>query len=82
MSLNVEQQKELKKGLEEIANAMTRVSAERDLIKDIKKKLKKNLSLEGKLVNRLAKTFYKKSFDEEVTSDEQFAATYQAVLGK
>ena len=65
--------------LKEISASMTRQEAERDLIKTIKKDLRAEFDLKVKVLNRLAKTFHKQNFGEEVEIHEEFQTLYESV---
>ncbi len=77
--LQPEQLKKLKTTLDEISNSMAHMEGHREFIKEAKKKVKAELQLDSKLISRLAKVHHKKTFEEEVSSDEEFAATYAFV---
>jgi hypothetical protein len=62
------------------SDSLTRISAERDLIKDEVKSVCDKLELPKRLVNRLVKTYHKQNFDEEVTVNEQFQTLYETVV--
>lgn len=76
LELTKEQVKKFKAALDELSNSMTRVEAERDFIKETKKILRKELNLPVKLLNRIAKTYHKKTYDEDVMTDKEFAELY------
>lgn len=79
-----EDRKRIKDALQEISNSMTRIEAERDLIKDIKANLfeefKDNLS--KKQIAKMARVFHKQNFQEEVASHEQFEMLYEEITGQ
>ena len=54
--------------LQEISNSLTRIEAERDLIKDILQRMQDEFELPKKLSRKLAKTYHKRNFEEEVAS--------------
>lgn len=80
-TLTPEDQKKLKKALDEINDSMTRKAAESDLIKDIVGKLSDELGLNKRLIRRLAKTHYKRDFDMEVAENKDFEQVYEYVSG-
>ena len=75
--------KELQGALQEISDALTRMDAEKDLIKEIKTTVIENHKdkLTMKQLNQLAKTFYKSNFKQEVEAHEEFEYLYEAILG-
>lgn len=78
-----EDRKKIKDALQEISNSMTRIEAERDLIKDVKAVLyedyKDNLS--KKQIAKMARVYHKQNFQEEVASHEQFESLYEEITG-
>lgn len=73
--------KKIKDALQEISNSMTRIEAERDLIKDIKADLFEEFKevLSKKQIARMARVYHKQNFEEEVASHEQFEMLYEEV---
>jgi hypothetical protein len=79
--LTKEQQVQLKKELEKIVESLERIAPEKDLIKDCRKVIKEKFKLKPKIINRLAKTMYMQTFDEDVATDEEFASLFLAIAG-
>ena len=81
---NKEEIKQLQGALEEISNAMLRMDAEKELIKEIKATVieehKDKLTM--KILNKLAKTYYKDNYSEEVSSHEEFSILYETITQK
>ncbi len=73
--------KDVKVALEDIRDSMTRVAAERDLIKEKKKHLKVKFGLNPKLVSRLAKTMFNDDFVATTMDHEEFVDAYKKVVG-
>lgn len=67
------------KALGVINDSMTRVAAERDLIKDTVAKISTETGIEKKLFRRMAKCHFKASFDMDVTEDKDFESLYETV---
>jgi hypothetical protein len=65
--------------LQEISNSLTRIEAERDLIKDILQKMQDEHEIPKKLSRKLAKTYHKRNFDEEVAQQNDFVEVYETV---
>ncbi len=63
----------------EISNSMTRVEAERDLIKEIVKDLSDNFQVPKKTVSKIAKTYHKQNFSQAVAENEEFEELYEKV---
>lgn len=68
--------------LQEIADAMTRIAAERELIKDIKAVMKEEHDLPPKYISKLAKTYYNQDFDTQEVEHEDFGELWEAVAKK
>lgn len=66
----------------EISASMTRMEAERDLIKEIIKKLNEDHQLSKKALSKMAKAYHKQSFSKEVEDADEFQTLYETVLGK
>ena len=71
----------VRQAMGEISASMTRIEAERDLIKEIVKKLNDEHSLPKKALNKMAKAYHKQSFTKEVEDQEEFQTLYETVLG-
>lgn len=78
-TLTPEDQKKLKKALDEINDSMTRKAAENDLIKEIINTTSDKLGLNKRLIRRLAKTHYKRDYDMEVQENKDFEEVYEYV---
>lgn len=77
---NPADKEQLMRVLRTCSDSLTRVSAERDLIKDEVKAICDQLQLPKRIVNRLVKTYHKQNFAEEVTVNEQFQTLYETVV--
>lgn len=73
--------KKILDAMREISNSMTRISAERDLIKDIVKDVSDNFQIPRKTVNKIAKTYHKQNLTQEVQEHEEFVELYDSVTG-
>jgi len=65
--------------LQEISNSLTRVEAERDLIKEILDKMQDECEIPKKLGRKLARTYHKRSYEEEVAEQSDFQTIYENV---
>jgi len=72
---------EIKKQLDEISNAMTRIDAERDYIREAIKETCEQHQLSKKTFRRMAKTHHKRNFSIEVADHEEFESMYQELVG-
>lgn len=84
MISNPEDQKKIRKALEEISAAKLRASAERELIGDIIGDLHEQFKdqLTKKQIRRMANVFHKRSFSQEVAEHEEFEILYENILGE
>ena len=64
VTLTDEQKKQLKGAIQEISNSLTRVEAERDLIKDILQDIEDKFELPKKYTRKIAKIYHKQNFKE------------------
>jgi hypothetical protein len=65
--------------LQEISNSLTRAEAERDFIKEVLQRMQDEFELPKKLSRKLAKTYHKRNFDEEVAQQNDFVDVYETV---
>ena len=78
--MNVARDKEKILGcLQEISNSYTRVEGERDFIKEVLQRMQDEFELPKKLSRKLAKTYHKRNFEEEVASQNDFVEIYENV---
>jgi hypothetical protein len=82
MNLTVDDKKKLMSALKDMSASMTRVEAERDLQKNVKKDICDELDLNKKVFAKLAKTYHKQNFSEEVQTHEEFETLYEDVTTK
>lgn len=72
--------KKFKDALQEISNSFTRVSAEKDLIKDIVNDLSDSFQLPKKTVNKLARVFYKQNMSTEAQEFDDLETLYEEIV--
>lgn len=65
--------------LKDMSTSMTRVDAERDLQKNIKNDISKELDLSKKVFSKLAKVYHKQNFADEVATHQEFESLYEEV---
>ncbi len=79
MQLLEEDRKKLHNALVEASNSLTRIDAERDLIKNITNDTSKNFQIPKKTIKKLIRVYHKQNFSEEVTTHEEFETLYETV---
>jgi hypothetical protein len=77
---NPADRKKIRDALQEASNSMTRISAERDLIKEIAKELADQYQLPKKTVNKMIRVYHKQNFSEEVAAQDEFETLYEEVV--
>lgn len=80
MISNPDDRKKFNDALQEISNSLTRISAERDLIREIVKDLSDNYEIPKKTINKLAKVYYKQNFNQEAQDFEELETLYEEVI--
>ena len=65
--------------LQEISNSLTRIEAERDMIKEILQRMQDECELPKKLSRKLARTYHKRNYEEEVAEQADFQTVYENV---
>lgn len=78
---NPETLRAINKAMQELSNSMTRIEAERDLIKDIITNLCDDHELDKKIIRKMARVYHKRSFTTEVQEHEEFEVLYENVIG-
>jgi hypothetical protein len=72
--------KKIKDALIEISDSMTRMEAERDLIKDIVKDVADNYQLSKKQISRMAKIYHKQNFIIEQQEMDELESLYITIV--
>ena len=62
--------------------SMTRIEAERDLIKEIVKKIHEDHGISKKTAAKMIKVYHKQSFSKEVEEQCEFQTLYEKVTGE
>lgn len=65
--------------LKEISNSMTRIEAERDLIREAIGNTCENFNLNKKTFRRMAKVYHKQNFNQEKEEHEEFETMYSII---
>jgi Zn-dependent M32 family carboxypeptidase len=73
--------KKFKDAIQEISNSMTRKEAESDLIREVVKELNSEFQLPKKIINKIAKTYHRQNFTQEIQENEDFETLYEEVTG-
>jgi hypothetical protein len=79
MQLLEEDKKKIKGALQEASNSLTRIDAERDLVKNIMNDTSKNFQIPKKTIKKLINVYHKQNFSEEVATHEEFESLYETV---
>ena len=79
MQLLEEDRKKLHNVLVDASNSLTRIDAERDLIKNIINDTNKNFQIPKKTIKKLIRVYHKQNFSEEVATHEEFENLYETV---
>ena len=77
-----QQLKEIKTKFDEISNSMTRVSAEKDLVKDIYADPKDTYDVPPRIARKLAKAYYKRNLAEVRAEQQEIEEMYETVFEK
>lgn len=72
--------KQIKDGLTEISNALTRAEAERDLINNIIENVVADTGIDAKVYRKMARTYHKQNFKQEVEENRAFEEFYENVV--
>lgn len=70
----------IKKMLGEISGSMTRMEAERDLIRETIKEMSQQFQLPKKTLSRMAKVYHKQNYTQEVAEHEEFEDLYETIV--
>lgn len=71
--------KAIKDALQEISNSLTRIEAERDMIKDILQAVQDNQKVPKKYVRKLAKIYHKQNYTEVQQEQDDLETLYETV---
>ena len=80
--LTDEDRKALKKAILEMNDSMTRIGAERELMKEITNETCDKLGVDKKLFRRMAKAYFRANFRDEVQENTDFEEFYSTVIEK
>jgi hypothetical protein len=74
-----EDRKKILASVQEISNSLTRIEAERDLIKEILADVQDKFALPKKYTRKVAKIYHKQNFSEVQQEQEELEAIYETV---
>lgn len=77
---NPADREKLLKVIRDCSDSLTRIAAERDLIKESIAEISKKLELPKPLVRKMVKVYFKQNYDEEVAVQDQFETLYETVV--
>lgn len=77
---NPEDKKKIKKALIEISDSMTRIDAEKDLIKDIIQDVADNFNLPKKYISKIARLYHKQNFYKEQQESDELEVLYTTIV--
>lgn len=79
-SLSPEDREKLKVAIGKVDDSLTRVTAERELIKGTIDDLADQIGLDKKLIRKMAKTYHKSSFTMDKEEFETFEEMYSTIF--
>ena len=77
---NAADRKKILDAITEISNSMTRISAERDFIKDAVIDVSDKFQIPKKIVAKMARVYHKQSFNTESEENSEFESLYEEVV--
>ena len=80
--LTEEERKQLRSCILELNDSMTRVGAERELQKEIINETFDKLGVDKRLIRRMAKTYFKANFKDEIQENTDFEEFYSTIMEK
>lgn len=78
---NPADRQKIKGAIQEMCDALIRRQAETDKYNEVRKALKEDFGIPGKLANKLARTLYNDSFDKEVAETDAFTHLFEQIIG-
>jgi hypothetical protein len=81
MTVTNDQKQKILSCLKEISDSYTRQEAEKDLVKEILQRMQDEFELPKKLSRKLAKSYHKRNFAEEVAQQNDFVDAYESIVG-
>jgi len=75
-----EHRKDIFKAIEQMSDAMTRMKAEGEYIKETKKFIKETYEIDPKWISKTLKDFHDDKFDKTVKEFEEYEAFYETIV--
>ena len=79
-TITSEDRKKVQNALKEMSDSMTRVSAEKDLQKDIAQRMLDEIGVPKKDFNKLARIYHASNLMEEAARNEEFMEFAEAIM--
>jgi len=70
----------MKMMLSEVTNCMQRISDEKESIKEIVNEISGQFGVPKKIVNKVARTMFKRDFQDRVAEEEHFQELYETLV--
>lgn len=80
MTLNPEDRKKFTKAIQELSNSMTRVDAEKDLMKDIIQETFDSIGVDKKYIRKIAAIYHKQNLTEVKTETDEVMELYDELF--
>jgi ribosomal protein S17E len=79
---NPKDQEKIRKMMTEISNSYTRISAERDLIKETIEALSEDFEIDKKILRKMAQIFHKQNYTQVENEQEELSLLYESIVGE
>lgn len=79
---NPKDQEKIRTMLSEISNSYTRISAERDLIKETIEALSEDFEIDKKILRKMAQIFHKQNYTQVENEQEELSLLYESIVGE
>lgn len=80
MTLNPEDRKKFTKAIQELSNSMTRIDAEKDLMKDIIQETFDSVGVDKKYIRKIAAIYHKQNLTEVKTETDEVMELYDELF--
>lgn len=74
-------QKAIRDAVVEVSNALTRMEAEREFIKEVKKDIKQKYNIPTNFFGWLVTVYHKSSFNDEAAKADTRESLYETIMG-
>ena len=71
----------IKNAIVEISNSMTRSDAEKELVREIIKKINEEEGIDRRLLRKMACVYHKQNFQEESSLNSEFEELFSNIMG-